>query len=298
MLIYPTIRHLRAFSAVARLGSFGQAADELCMSQSALSQNISQLEDILEVRLIDRTTRSMQLTEVGEQLYPRVVRWLDEMEDVFTDLQAQGRFRHGHVRIACLASVAIRVLPSVVEAFRKRHPLITVSIRDDTGFGVESSIIDRAADFGIAGGPVRNPAIEFAHMFEEPYWLLCADNHPLAARPSVTWAQIAEHDYIAFGDDTNIGRQLRSTLDSTGRTPKAVHEVSQLGTVWGLVDKGLGVSALPASACPEHGNFKRVEVTGPKIRRQVGMLTVKERSLTPAAALFVEMLKDASFPVT
>lgn len=292
MLNYPTIRHLRAFTAVARLGSFGQAADELCISQSALSQNISQLEEILEVRLIDRTTRSMQLTEVGEQLYPRAIRWLNEMEDIFTDLQDQGRLRRGHVRIACLASVAIRILPLVVEAFRAEHPMITVSIRDDTGFGVESRIIQREADFGVAGGPVRNPAIEFERMYDEPYRLLCGADHPLASEASVKWSQIAEHDYIALGDETNIGRQLKLTLDAADKLPRAAHEVSQLGTVWGLVDKGLGVSALPASACPEHGHFKTKELTNPKVQRQVGILTVRERSLMPAASLFLEMLRN------
>lgn len=291
MLNYPTVRHMRAFVAVARLRSFGQAAEELCLSQSALSQNISQLEDILQVKLIDRTTRSMQLTAIGEQIYPRMLRWLEEMEDTFTDVLSHGRLSKGHVRVACLASVAIRVLPPVIDAFAHEHPSVRVSIRDDTGSGVEQRVLERAADFGIAGGPVRNPTIEFTPLFDEPYRLACPADHPLAREERVSWAQVVRHDYIALGEETNIGRQLKSTLNAAGEIPNVVHEVSQLGTVWGLVDKGLGVSALPESACPEHGHIKVVELTGPKVSRKVGTLTVRDRSLTPSAEAFRVMLE-------
>lgn len=291
MLNYPTIRHLRAFVAVARLRSFGQAADELCMSQSALSQNISQLEDILQVKLIDRTTRSMQLTAIGFQVYPRMLRWLEEMEETFTEVQAQGRLSKGHVRVACLASVAIRLLPPVIDAFGIEHPAVRISIRDDTGFGVEQRVLERAADFGVAGGPVRNPTVEFRPLLDEPYRLVCPADHPLACKKKVSWTEVARHDYIALGEETNIGRQLKSTLKA-GEIPNIVHEVSQLGTVWGLVDKGLGISALPVSACPEHGHIKVVELTGPRVTRQVGTLTVRDRSLTPAAQAFRAALEQ------
>ena len=128
-MIYPTIRHLRAFESVSRLGSFALAADELCISPSALSQNISQLEDILSTRLIDRTTRHMQLTRIGEQLYPRTQRWLQEMEATFQEVSSQGRLSKGRVKIASLASIAINVLPAAILNFKQRYPEIQVAIR-------------------------------------------------------------------------------------------------------------------------------------------------------------------------
>lgn len=291
MINYPTIRHMRAFVSVARLSSFGRAADELCISQSALSQNISQLEEILRVKLIDRTTRSVQLTPIGEQVYPRMRRWLEEMEETIADVQNLGRLSKGHVKVACLASVAIRYLPSVIDEFETEHPAVRVSIRDDTGFGVEQRVLERAADFGVAGGPVRSPNIEFTPLFEEPFCLVCPEDHSLAKKDSVTWAEIADYHYIALGEETNIGRQLISALKATQVSLNIVHEFSQLGSVWGLIDKGQGVSALPVSACPEHGNIKVLELTGPKVTRQVGTLTVRDRSLTPAARAFRSTLE-------
>ncbi len=298
MLNYPTIRHMRAFAAVARLRSFGQAADELCISQSALSHNISQLEDILQVKLIDRTTRSMALTSLGEQLYPRMERWLEEMEETYAEIQSHGNLSKGHVRVACLASVAIGLLSPAIEVFEKENPGLRVSIRDDTGSGVEKRVLERAADFGIAGGPIRSPTLAFTPLFDEPYFLACPADHPLAMKKKVTWAEVSGYDYIALGQETNIGQQLTSVLEETGNLPNIVHEFSQLGTVWGLVERGLGVSALPRSACPEHGHIKIIELAKPIVTRKVGTLTLKDRSLTPAAGAFyralVRMVSDRS----
>lgn len=291
MLIYPTIRHMRAFAAVARLRSFGQAADELCISHAALSQNISQLEGILQVKLIDRTTRSIALTSLGEQLFTRMERWLEEMEETYTEIQSQGKLSKGHVRVACLASVAIGLLSPAIEAFEKEHPGIRVSIRDDTGSGVEARVLDRAADFGIAGGAIRNPTLAFTPLFDEPYFLACPADHALAKKRKVTWAEVSGYDYIALGQETNIGQQLKSVFEETGNLPHIVHEFSQLGTVLGLVERGLGVSALPRSACPDHGRIEVVELTQPRVTRKVGTLTLRDRSLNPAAEAFYFALK-------
>lgn len=290
-MIYPTIRHLRAFESVSRLGSFAQAADELCISPSALSQNISQLEEILSAKLIDRTTRQMQLTVLGQQLYPRTLRWLRDMESTFDEVTSQGRLSQGHVKIACLTSVAINILPRAIFDFKATHPDVQVSISDNIGANIERRVLQQEADFGIAGAPVRSPELEFIPLFEEPYRLLCPKDHPLANRENgVTWADVAQYDYIALGPETNIGQQLTISRELTSRMITPVHEVSQLGTLWGLIDKGLGVSALPKSACPDHGALS-VRLTEPESTREVGLLVMKRRSLSSEAAAFSAALK-------
>lgn len=291
-MIYPTIRHLRAFESVSRLGSFALAADELCISPSALSQNISQLEDILSARLIDRTTRHMELTMIGEQLYPRIQRWLNEMETTFQEVSSQGQLSMGRVKIASLASIAINLLPAVILSFKEKYPGIQVAISDGTGSSVEHLVLDHDADFGIAGGPVRSPELTFEPLFQENYCLLCPSDHPLAARAtSVCWQDLHEFSYISLSSETNVGQQLRSSGAIAELIPAPVHEVSQLGTLWGLVEKKFGVSALPKSACPDHESIVSVPLIEPELTREVGLLTVRGRSLSPAA----EMLRSTLF---
>ncbi len=298
MLHYPTIRHLRAFEAVARLGSFGNAADLLCISPSAISQNITQFEEILEVRLIDRTTRHMELTEIGHQLYPRILRWLEEMEETFLETIQNGRLSKGHVRVGSLASFAINVLPSVIDSFNLAHPNIRISIQDDTGVGVEKALAAGLVDLGIVGEPPRESELEFTRLFEEPYCLLCPSGHPLAKqKKKTTWSQLKSHDYIALSRQTNIGQHLNSLSEVSSKIPDPVHEVAQLATIWGLVDNGYGVSALPASACPRNSQVETVALHNPQIFRKVGVLTHRQRSLSPAAEQFFLLLKS-SFPVS
>ncbi len=293
-MIYPTIRHLRAFESVSRLGSFAHAAEELCISPSALSQNISQFEDILTAKLIDRTTRHMQLTDLGEQLYPRVLRWLTEMESTFEEVSAKGQLSKGHVKIACLASAAISVLPSVLIQFRESHPGVKVSISDGTGTFVEDSVLRQDADFGIAGGPMRNPDLTITPLFEEPYCLLCPEDHPLASwETGVPWEELAHHDYISLSSETHIWQQLRGTHELSEAMPIPAHEVSQLGTVWGLVEKGFGTSVLPRSACPGHPTHKILPLINPQLTRSLGVITARGRSLSPAAEMFCTALHEA-----
>lgn len=296
-MIYPTIRHLRAFESVSRLGSFAHAADELCISPSALSQNISQLEDILSTRLIDRTTRHMQLTMIGEQLYPRIQRWLQEMETTFQEVSSQGQLSKGRVKIASLASIAINILPSAILGFKEKYPDIQVAIRDGTGSSVEHLVLDHDADFGIAGGPVRSPELSFEPLFNEEYCLLCPRGHPLASSSKpVCWKDLFEYNYISLSSETNIGQQLRSSSTISDLIPTPVHEVSQLGTLWGLVEKQFGVSALPRSACPVNSAIVCVPLVKPELKREVGILTVRGRSLSPAAEVFRSTLIESIAP--
>ncbi|MEM8973105.1 MAG: LysR family transcriptional regulator [Pseudomonadota bacterium] len=293
-MIYPTIRHLRAFESVSRLGSFAHAAEELCISPSALSQNISQLEDILAAKLIDRTTRNMQLTSVGEQLYPRVLHWLSEMESTYEEISTKGQLSSGHVKIACLASVAINVLPSVLMAFRDTHPGVRISISDGNGAFVEDSVLGRNTDFGIAGGPIRSPDLTITPLFDEPYCVLCPQDHPLANRQKgVPWAELANYDFISLSSQTNIWQQLSGIGELSEVMPTPVHEVSQLVTLWGLVAKGFGISVLPRSACAEQPTYKILPLTNPPLTRGVGVITAKGRSLSPAAESFCTALYKA-----
>lgn len=291
MLIYPTIRNLRAFESVARLGSFGRAAEELCISPSALSQNIGQLEENLSIRLIDRTTRQMQLTAIGEQFYPRVLRWLTEIEETCEEIAQQGHLSSGHVRVATLTSLAIQYLPEALAELRQASPGTKVTIFDDVGATVERRVVETEADLGIAGGPVRSPEVEFTPLYDEPFHLLCHRNHRFAGRADgVCWEEIGADEFIGFSENTNIGKQLRHTPELESVLPQPWMEVSQLGTLWGLVRNGLGVAAVPSSACLDVENLSAVPLKHPIVTRQIGIVTMKGRSLSPQAKLFRSIL--------
>src|SRR5215831_14748716 len=116
------LRHLEAFAAVARLGSFTKAASALYISQPSFTVQIKQLEEELGVRLLDRNTRSVSLTAIGRELAPVVERLLGELEGIVTSTRALSAKSIGSVTIAALPSVSATLLPGVIAAFRQRYP--------------------------------------------------------------------------------------------------------------------------------------------------------------------------------
>ncbi len=111
MLMNIDLRQLRAFAEVVQAGSFSRAARKLGVSQSALSQAVRQLEDELQVRLLDRTTRSVQLSKVGAEFLPGIQRLLADLDHQIQDLRDLREHRRGHVTVACVPSVALRLMP-------------------------------------------------------------------------------------------------------------------------------------------------------------------------------------------
>src|ERR1700730_12748465 len=129
----PSLAQIRSFVAIAKLGSFTRAARAVNLSQPALTVQIRQLESALNVKILDRNTRSVRLTRVGEELLSVFDRLLNEFDTVVTGAKDLATKRLGVVRLACLPSFAATVLPKAIVAFRVRHPGIQFLLKDGVG---------------------------------------------------------------------------------------------------------------------------------------------------------------------
>src|SRR5919202_6490375 len=125
-----SLRQVRAFVSVAHLGSFTRAASLLHLSQPALTVQIRRLEEALGVRLLDRNTRTVELTRVGRELAPVFQRILRELDSVVIDTRDLAAKRYGVVRIAALPSVAAGLLPDAIAAFHEANPRVTFVLKD------------------------------------------------------------------------------------------------------------------------------------------------------------------------
>jgi DNA-binding transcriptional LysR family regulator len=129
----PSLKQMRSFIAVARTASFTRAAAQIHVSQPALTVQIRQLEAALNVKLLDRNTRSVHLTRVGRELVTIFERLLHELDAVVLGARELASKRHGIVRIACLPSLAATRLPDAIVAFRAKHPRVQFIVRDGVG---------------------------------------------------------------------------------------------------------------------------------------------------------------------
>ena len=281
-----TLRDLEAFRGVARFGSFTRAARSLNMSQPALTVRIHHLEDALGVRLLDRTTRSVALTEVGREFLPTAERVLGEIDAVAVNVRDLASGRRGLVTIAALPSVASTLLPDSIAAFTVRHPGITVRVRDGVAERVTSLVKTGQADFGI-GSPTRpDPELRVAALMHDPLGVAFRPGHPLERRKHVRLRDLVACPLILLDSDHSVRVLIERAFESLGRPVTPAYEASYVPTALGLAKAGLGVAVIAyrADAAATQGAGLRARVIEhPDLVRQISLIESARRPLSPAA---------------
>ena len=293
-----TIKHLRGFIAVARHGNFTRAAAALSLSQPALTITVSQFEDLVGVKLFDRTTRRVRLTAEGEDFLPGAERLIEEFDGVISGMRDVADRRRGRVGVAALPSVAVRLLPETVALYCKRYPSIRVHLHDDNASGVGEKVRHGAVDFGLASRWQPTDDLSFRPLIKDTFGLVCRADHELARDSGpLTWRDLSRHDFLGLAADTGIQQLLNVVTDLPDNVRGPRFEVSNVATLTGMLGAGLGVTALPALAVPVQASPKVVfrRLTRPVIRREICLITRRGRSLSPAAQGLRDMVVE-SFP--
>jgi DNA-binding transcriptional LysR family regulator len=273
------IDDIRGFLAISELGGFKPAADRLGITSSALTQRIQKLEDYLGARLFDRSTRSVGPTELGRLFLPEAQRILQEFERSIARIQDVVAQRKGQVSVACLVSIASGLLPNILTRFRSEIPGVKVRVLDDTALRVADHLRMGRVEFGIDMWHRDDPEFDFEPIVTEPYVVACPKDHELAAVRAVTWDRLAKSNYVAFGLDSGIGRQLAMSQRLAGEP----YEVQHLGTMLALIQAGFGVGVVPYSAIHGHPFLVPRPLRKPAMTRTLGIVRRKRSSLSPAA---------------
>jgi DNA-binding transcriptional LysR family regulator len=274
MRINYDILDLQAFVAVAERASFRHAAADVFLSQSALSRRIDKLEESLGVRLFERTTRRVQLTNVGETFLVNVRTALDGLEDAVLGIAELAAHRTGTVTFACVPSAVWHFLPEILKQFSARYPRIRVRIHDESAQDVLNLVLSGEADFGINFAGAENPEIIFEPIHVESYVLAMRHDHPLASREVLSWKETVDERYI-------------SVAKSSGN--RSVIDAALAG-----IETGMGVAAVPGlSVLPgRQDGLVGVPLVNPEIKRTLGLISKRDHSMAPAARTLFEMLTE------
>lgn len=291
----PTLRHLRAFAAVAREGGFTRAAMRMHTTQPTVTLLIRQLEDALGVRLFDRSTRNVQLTATGAELLPAIERLLAELEATISGLRESMARARGRVVIAALPSIASSLLPQAVARVREANPDIAVTVRDAVAGRVAAMVRTGEADLGLSGRPTEESELAFASLRADRLVAACPSSHPLATRRRISWGDLVGEPFVSMSPDSSVRRLVEEAFAAIGRRHEPTYEVVYLTTATAMVAKGLGIAVLPSSALDALNlrGIAVVPVGAPVVKREIGILTSRARSLSPAATYFVETLSRA-----
>ena len=289
----PTLRQLRAFAAVYHLRKLSAAAEQLFVTQSAVSVLIRQIEEGLGARLFDRTTRALQPTQAAHEAIVVAERILRDVDSLGAGLRDLTGLRRGRVCIAVTPTLAEILLPRVIRAFTALHPEIHVVIDDCAPEQFVSRVIGEHVDFGI-GTPERAGAdVETQTLLRDHLSVVCQRKHPLAARRTVRWTDLAGHPVITVRPGYGIRPLIDGTAAQAGVMLNVVNEVSFLSTALWMTGAGLGASIMPSAFAAWSNDTSLVvkTLTSPKVSRDIFVVTKRGRSLSPACEGFLDVMR-------
>lgn len=288
------LRRLRAFVAVARHGSFTRAAKALNVSQPTFTVQIRQLETSLGVRLVDRNTRSVQLTPIGRELAPVLERILRDLDSALLNTQALSSQASGFVAIAALPTLSATVLPGIISAFRTGNPGIAIHLRDAVSFRVAGMVRAGEVDFGFGSLPASAPDVEFTPLFDDRMSAIFQRHSPLGRKRSITLKDLTASPLILMGRDSSVRAVVDRALAAIGHFAPPAYEASYISTALGMVEAGLGVTILPASVLGTDRGLDLISrpIQKPRINREVGFIQLRGRTLSPAAEAFLRAIRE------
>ncbi|RZL90368.1 MAG: LysR family transcriptional regulator [Variovorax sp.] len=286
---------LRAFVAVADLGSFRAASVALHLSQPALSRRVAKLEQALGFRLFERTTRKVELNAMGRSFIPKARHVLNELESALLGMTDLSDRLYGQVSVACVPSAVGSFLASVVKEFHRQFPRIRVRLLDQTAAEILLAVARSEADFGISYLGTQEPDLEFEPLFQESFVLACLPDHPLARRSEVTWTEMAEYECVTLAPGSGNRMLIDQGLSAVASRPRWTCEVRHVPALVSLIEAGIGVGAVPhlGVAGGQQATLASVPLVEPTIVRTIGVTKRRGRPLSPAAQAFHDLLGTA-----
>lgn len=288
-----TIKQIQQFLAVAELGSFSRASKRLGTAQPALSQAIRDLEAELSVRLFDRTTRRVELTDAGRDFQNSAAKVVEELQHAVDGVHMLAERRRGRLRIAAPPLLASVVLPQAIAEFQKRYPGITVQLADVGTEQIVESVRNGKADCGLGTFSPAEDGIERLSLVRDSLMLFCDQRSPFNGKISVQWRDLEDQPLITLTRESGIRLLVEVGFESAEIALKPTFEVSQVTTAIALVEAGLGVAVLPtyALAAARHRKVTGKLLTEPNISRDVVMIHATGRSISPAVSAFAGVVR-------
>lgn len=243
------LRHLRYFRAVAEELHFGRAAERLHIAQPPLSQQIRQLERELDVQLLVRSTRRVELTPAGQAYLTRAIAVLDAVDDAGQQARRIADGVEGSLTIGCVGSATYSVLPRLVRALRDELPHIEVGVRGEMLAPAQvAALLARDIDLALLRPPVDHPELLSEVLRRDRLIVALPAEHPLAQRDRLEVGDLRDQELIAHAGQGRsvMGGLVAAICAEAGFAPQIRHEVSETSTLVTLVAAGLGVAVVPA----------------------------------------------------
>lgn len=279
---------IQAFVAVAELGTFNKAAEQLHITQTALTRRIQKLEAYLDLKLLDRTTRRVELTAVGRDFLPRARNIVQDMTSAVERLKDMSQHARGNITLACIPSMTSHVLPDVIRRYADLHPDNRIRLLDGSSNEVRESVLSGQAEIGIAIEGEHHPNLAETPLFADPLVFICKTPHRLEGRKTVSWSDMKDAELIGVSSFMATRVFMDYQLAKRGIRLRSNYEVQHHATAVNLVAAGVGSAILPSSTFKEgdRPGVVKMALTHPVVRRKVVLIRPRQATLSPAVAAF------------
>jgi LysR family transcriptional regulator, low CO2-responsive transcriptional regulator len=266
---------LKAFDMVAREGSFSRAAEQLGLTQPALTIQVKALEEAYGVRLFDRARRRVALTEDGRGLFDVTRRLFALEEEAQEMLAASHELRRGHLRVSADGP---HIVMGMFARFRRRYPNVRLLVTLGNSASVRKALLEQRVDIGILPGVENDPTFVSLPLWQHTPVLIVPWSHPWAERSSVTVDELHGQPMLMREEGSNTQKVLDAALKRTGAQPRVVLELGSREAVLGAVAAGLGF-----------GMVWKVEVTGDRRFHAIDIEDEEVRSVDYVSCLRGEL---------
>ncbi len=288
------IETLKIFCDLADSRSFSKTAEKHLLSQSAISQQLAQLELAHKCQLIARKKRPIELTTAGQVFYKAAKDIIERHDQLKTELNALKTGVETRIYVAAIFSIGMHSLPDYVKKFMLRWPNVNMHIEYFSADKVYELVLNGEFDIGLVAAPTKDKRLDVYEFEEEPLVLVCSPKHPLAGESKVDIHKLQFERFIAFERDVPTRIWIDNILSRYSTVVRPVMEFDNVETVKRAVEINAGVSILPQATVVQEaasGTLKAIPFSNERFVRPTGIIVRKGRTLSQAARYLIDLLR-------
>ena len=297
------MEQLKYFQCMAEMEHMTHAAEELCISQSALSRSINRIEFQLGVPLFNREGRGLKLNRHGTHFLYRGTRILKEYEDAIREMKSITHPEFGEISFGFLHSLGTEMVPRIISSFKQLHPKVKFKLHQNSSGALLQQLVEGILDLCLVTPMPNFVQIEFSEIWKDRLYLALPPSHRLANCETIEMEQLVDEPFIFQKKGLGLRNRMDALCKEANFMPFIAFEGEEISTVLGLVAAGLGVTFVPAVSEMKSFSLKFIPLTSTNAFRLVGVAYKKGHFLSPTILQFQNYIHQyleehpARFPI-
>lgn len=286
---------LQTFRVLAKKGSFSKTAEELCITQPAVSIHIKSLEEYYRVGLFDKVDRKFVLTEAGRTLYSYTERLFNLTDETRRTLNEFSDLQRGSLYLGASSNIGVYILPSFLGRFKNKFPKLTIKVSIGNTRTIEHKILSSELDIGLVEAPIRSSEIAIEPWRDERLIVVTSPSHHFVKLNKITPHQLIDEPFMVGEGGSGTGRVLREKLPTIADKLKIFLELGSTEAVKRAVEEGLGISIVGESTVYRElktGRLKEIHINGVNLQKKFNFVYLKGKIFTPTMIEFINCLRE------